>query len=159
LDLPNTAVAHAKHMTPGERETFVAELEASAGGPVRPSWDGMMSWDELRELHVEGHEVGSHSRTHAILPLVSDAQLGDEVAGSRVVLRERLGFEIESFCYPNGDCDERVAAAVERAGYRHAVTTRYGINPPNTSPYLWKRCDMQGQHARTHSGALSEGRL
>ena len=158
-DPPNAAVAYAKHMTPGERETFVAELEASVGGPARPSWDGMMNWSELQELHNEGHEIGSHSRTHAILPLVSDAQLFDEIAGSRVQLRERLGFEIESFCYPNGDCDDRVAAAVERAGYRHAVTTRYGINPAGTSPYLWKRCDMQGSHARTQSGAFSEGRM
>jgi peptidoglycan/xylan/chitin deacetylase (PgdA/CDA1 family) len=158
-DPPNAAVAHAKRMTPAERELFVGELEASVGGPARPEWDGMMSWDELKELHSEGHEIGSHSRTHAILPLVSDAQLADEIAGSRAQLRERLGFEIESFCYPNGDCDARVATAVERAGYRHAVTTRYGINPADTSAYLWRRCDMQGSHARTHSGAFSEGRI
>ena len=158
-DPPNAAVAHAKHMTPGEREGFVSELEASVGGAVRPDWDGMMTWDELKQLHAEGHEIGSHSRTHAILPLVSDAQLADEVAGSRMQLRERLGFEIESFCYPNGDCDGRVAAAVERAGYRHAVTTRYGINPAGTSSYLWKRCDMQGSHARTRHGVFSEGRM
>jgi peptidoglycan/xylan/chitin deacetylase (PgdA/CDA1 family) len=158
-DPPNAAVARAKLMTPGERERFVAELETSVSGPVRPAWDGMMTWHELQELHAEGHEIGSHSRSHAILPLVSDAQLHDEVAGSRVQLRQRLGFEIESFCYPNGDCDPRVVAAVERAGYRHAVTTRYGINAAGSSPYLWRRCDMQSQHARTHRGAFSEGRM
>jgi peptidoglycan/xylan/chitin deacetylase (PgdA/CDA1 family) len=159
LDAPNAAVAHAKLLTPAERETYLSQLEASVGGPQRPAWDGMMSWDELKQLHADGHEVGSHSRTHAILPLVSDAQLVDEIAGSRAQLRERLGFEIESFCYPNGDCDARVAAAVEHAGYRFAVTTRYGVNPTGTSPYLWKRCDMQSSHARTRDGAFSEGRM
>ncbi|HEY2735052.1 MAG TPA: polysaccharide deacetylase family protein, partial [Polyangiales bacterium] len=158
-DPANAAVAHAKRLTPGEREAFLFELEASAGGAVRPSWDGMMTWDELKTLHAEGHEIGSHSRSHAILPLVSDAQLTDEIAGSRAQLRERLGFEIDTFCYPNGDCDARVTAAVERAGYRHAVTTQYGINPEGTSHYLWKRCDMQGSHARTQGGAFSEGRM
>jgi peptidoglycan/xylan/chitin deacetylase (PgdA/CDA1 family) len=153
------AVARVKLMTPEQRELFVSGLEAAAGGAVRPEWDGMMTWQELKQLHDEGHEIGSHSRSHAILPLVSDGQLHDEVAGSRAQLRERLGFEIESFCYPNGDCDERVAAAVERAGYRHAVTTRYGVNTPGTSHYLWKRCDMQGSHARTQQGAFSEGRM
>jgi peptidoglycan/xylan/chitin deacetylase (PgdA/CDA1 family) len=153
------AVAHAKLMTPGAREEFVSELESVAGGALRPHWDGMMSWDELKQLHQEGHEIGSHSRSHAILPLVSDTQLNDEITGSRNQLRQRLGFEIESFCYPNGDCDARVAAAVERAGYRHAVTTRYGVNGAGTSHFLWKRCDMQGQHARTHGGAFSEGRI
>jgi peptidoglycan/xylan/chitin deacetylase (PgdA/CDA1 family) len=158
-DAPNAAVAHAKHLTPADRDTYLSALETSVGGAKRPDWDGMMTWDELKELHAEGHEIGSHSRTHPILPLVSDAQLADEVAGSRSQLRERLGFEIESFCYPNGDCDARVAAAVERAGYRHAVTTRYGVNPSGTSPYFWKRCDMQGSHARTRDGAFSEGRM
>jgi peptidoglycan/xylan/chitin deacetylase (PgdA/CDA1 family) len=158
-DPVHALVARAKTMSQAEREQFVAELEASAGGPQRPAWDGMMSWSELQELHQDGHEIGSHSVSHPILPLVSDAQLEDEIAGSRTRLRERLGFEIESFCYPNGDCNERVAAAVKRAGYRHAVTTHYGLNDQETSHYFWKRCDMQGQHARTRLGAFSEGRM
>jgi peptidoglycan/xylan/chitin deacetylase (PgdA/CDA1 family) len=158
-DVIHACVSALKRMTPEQRDISLSELEALGGGVQRPSWDGMMTWDELKQLHNEGHEVGSHSQTHAILPLVSDAQLEQEIAGSRAHLRERLGFEIESFCYPNGDCDSRVAAAVERAGYRHAVTTRYGINPDGTSPFLWKRCDMQSQHARTLGGAFSEGRM
>ncbi|MET0386225.1 MAG: polysaccharide deacetylase family protein [Polyangiales bacterium] len=158
-DLIHAAVQRLKRMTPEERGRVVDELEALAGGARRPEWDGMMSWNELKELHEEGHEIGSHSQSHAILPLVSDAQLEQEIAGSRAHLKARLGFEIESFCYPNGDCDARVAAAVQRAGYRHAVTTRYGINDAQTSHYLWRRCDMQGQHARTQRGVFSEGRM
>ena len=158
-DVTHACVSALKRMTPEQRDASLGELEALAGGARRPAWDGMMSWDELKQLHAEGHEIGSHSQSHAILPLVSDAQLAREIAGSRAHLRERLGFEIDTFCYPNGDCDARVAAAVERAGYRHAVTTRYGINGGATSHYLWKRCDMQSAHARTLGGAFSEGRM
>jgi len=158
-DVIHACVSALKRMTPEQRDASLHELEALGGGARRPPWDGMMSWDELKQLHAEGHEIGSHSQSHAILPLVSDAQLEQEIAGSRAHLRGRLGFEIETFCYPNGDCDARVAAAVERAGYRHAVTTRYGINPEGTSHFLWKRCDMQSQHARTTAGAFSEGRM
>jgi len=155
----HTCVSRLKLMRPEERDAFVRELEELVGGARRPDWDGMMSWDELKELHADGHEIGSHSQTHAILPLVSDAQLEREIAGSRAHLKRRLGFEVDTFCYPNGDCDARVAAAVERAGYRHAVTTRYGINESGTSHYLWKRCDMQGSHARSTGGSFSEGRM
>jgi peptidoglycan/xylan/chitin deacetylase (PgdA/CDA1 family) len=158
-DPVHALVSRAKAMSSEERERFVGELEHQAGGPQRPAWDGMMTWDELKQLHAEGHEIGSHSQSHPILPLVSDKQLEIEVAGSRAQLRQRLGFEIESFCYPNGDCDERVAGAVRRAGYRHAVTTRYGVNSSDNSHYLWKRCDMQGTHARTRSGQFSEARM
>jgi peptidoglycan/xylan/chitin deacetylase (PgdA/CDA1 family) len=158
-DPQNAAVARVKRMTPEARDAWVSKVESSAGGNCRPSWDGMMTWDELRAMHDEGHEIGSHSRTHAILPLVNDAQLDDEIAGSRRTLRERLGFEIQSFCYPNGDHDERAVRAVERAGYRHAVTTRYGINDESASPYRWRRLDMQGSHARTASGDFSAARV
>jgi peptidoglycan/xylan/chitin deacetylase (PgdA/CDA1 family) len=158
-DLVHACVARIKRMTPEPRDATLHELEGIAGGRQRPQWDGMMSWDELKQMHADGHEIGSHSQTHAILPLITDEQLETEVAGSRAHLKSRLGFEIDTFCYPNGDCDERVAAAVQRAGYRHAVTTRYGVNHSNASHYFWKRCDMQGSHARTQSGQFSEGRM
>jgi peptidoglycan/xylan/chitin deacetylase (PgdA/CDA1 family) len=158
-DLVHACVARMKLMTPEERDATLHELESIAGGRQRPAWDGMMSWDELKQMHADGHEIGSHSQTHAILPLITDEQLEREVAGSRAHLKERLGFEIDTFCYPNGDCDERVAAAVQRAGYRHAVTTRYGINRSGGSHYFWRRCDMQGSHARTERGIFSEGRM
>jgi peptidoglycan/xylan/chitin deacetylase (PgdA/CDA1 family) len=158
-DLVQACVARLKLMTPEERDATLQELESIAGGRQRPAWDGMMSWDELKQMHADGHEIGSHSQTHAILPLITDEQLEREVAGSRDHLKQRLGFEIDTFCYPNGDCDERVAAAVQRAGYRHAVTTRYGINRSSASHYFWRRCDMQGSHARTAQGHFSEGRM
>jgi len=85
---------------------------------------------------------------HAILPLVSDPQLEDEIAGSRRTLREKLGFEIQSFCYRMAITNERAVHAVERAGYRHAVTTRYGINR-RSARRIWRRLDMQSSHART----------
>ncbi|HKU40671.1 MAG TPA: polysaccharide deacetylase family protein [Polyangiales bacterium] len=158
-DPQNAAVAQVKRLTPEARDTWLGKLERELGGSTRPSWDGMMSWQQLRELHDEGHEIGSHSSTHAILPLVSDAQLEAEIAGSRRALRDKLGFEIQSFCYPNGDYDQRAVHVVERAGYRHAVTTRYGINAAEASPYTWRRLDMQGSHARKSSGDFSEARL
>jgi peptidoglycan/xylan/chitin deacetylase (PgdA/CDA1 family) len=159
VDPQNAAVAEVKRMSPEARDAWLAKLESCLDGPSRPSWDGMMTWQQLRELHDEGHEIGSHSRSHAILPLVSDSQLEFEIAGSRKTLRDKLGFEIQSFCYPNGDHDERSVRAVERAGYRHAVTTRYGINAEHASPYTWRRLDMQGSHARTLAGDFSEARV
>ena len=158
-DPKQAAVEALKRLTPQARDEWVGRVEASAGGQCRPSWDGMMSWDQLRALHEEGHEIGSHSRTHAILPRVSDTQLEHEIGGSRRVLREQLGLEIQSFCFPNGDHDDRVVRAVERAGYRHAVTTRYGINDAEVSPYRLRRVDIQSSHARTASGDLSAARI
>jgi len=35
--------------------------------PDRPDWGGMMSWDQIRTMADEGHEIGSHTVTHSIL--------------------------------------------------------------------------------------------
>jgi len=156
-DVPNAAVAAAKLLTPELREAWLVRLEQLAGGAARPSWDGMMGWQELRTLQAAGHEIGSHSHSHPILPLVSDAELDREIAGSRQLIARQLGSEVSSFCYPNGDHDPRVVAAVERAGYRFAVTTRYGINARGSHPFTLKRCDMQGRYARDAGGAFVAG--
>ena len=149
----------AKRLPPDGRLALVARAEAAVGAPARPSWDGLMSWDQLRGLPPRGHEVGSHSLSHPILTLVDDAQLEREVAGSRARLEAELGVPVLSFCYPNGSCDDRVAAAVRRAGYRRAVTTRWGSNAAGADDVRLHRCDMQGSRARDRAGRLSPARL
>jgi peptidoglycan/xylan/chitin deacetylase (PgdA/CDA1 family) len=118
-----------------------------------------MNWEQLRDLAGRGHEVGSHSLSHPLLPTVGDAELERESAGSRARLEAQLGVSCESFCYPNGDCDGRVVAAVRRAGYARAVTTAWGPNTAGADPLRLTRCDLQGTHARDRSGALSAPRL
>lgn len=153
------AMERAKRLFPDDRLAFVARVEDALPGTARPSWDGLMSWDQLRALSRSGHEVGSHSVTHPILPLVDDAQLVREVAGSKARLEAELGVPCESFCYPNGDCDDRVVEAVRRAGYLRAVTTAWGPNAPGADPFRLMRCDIDARRARSREGALSEPRL
>jgi peptidoglycan/xylan/chitin deacetylase (PgdA/CDA1 family) len=153
------AMERAKRLSPEDRLAFVERVEGMLPSPARPAWDGLMSWDQLRALVRAGHEVGSHSVTHPILPLVDDAQLEREVAGSRARLEEELGVPCESFCYPNGDSDERVVEAVRLAGYLRAVTTAWGPNAPGADPFRLSRCDIDARRARSRAGALSEARM
>ena len=148
-----------KALAPGERDDEIARIERIGGQPPHPAWDGMMSWEQLRALRDAGHEIGSHSLRHPILPRCGDVELEREVAGSKALLEERLQVEIPSFCYPNGDYDARVAAAVERAGYRQAVTTGGGPNRRGTPPFELGRCDMVSGHLARDDGGLSEATL
>ena len=152
-------VERAKRLTPEQRDAFVDETERAAGGNSRPAWDGMMTWEQLRAMVARGHEVGSHSMTHQLLPQLDDAALAYEVAESRRVLEARLGSKVETFCYPNGDADARVVRAVREAGYARALSTRWGPNDPGTSPFDISRCDIQASTSRTRKGALSESRV
>ncbi|MEJ5990517.1 polysaccharide deacetylase family protein [Ramlibacter sp. PS3R-8] len=152
-------VERAKGLTPAERDAFVDATERAAGGNARPAWDGMMTWEQLRAMAARGHEVGSHSMTHQLLPQLDDAGLAYEVAESRRVLEAKLGSRVETFCYPNGDADARVVQAVQDAGYARALGTRWGPNEPGANRYQLSRCDMQGATTRTRKGVLSESRL
>lgn len=154
------ALEAAKRLDPETRERHVERLEALAGGDAaRPEWDGMMTWDHLRGMQASGHEIGSHSVSHPILPLVPDAQLRVEIGRSKALLEEALDREVRSFCYPNGDHDNRVVASVREAGYAFAVTTRYGINAPGSDPYRLRRVDLQSGYGKNAAGRLTAGGL
>jgi peptidoglycan/xylan/chitin deacetylase (PgdA/CDA1 family) len=115
-----------------------------------------MGWEQLRELARDGHEIGSHSASHALLPQVGDAELERETAGSRQTLESRLDVPVDSFCYPNGDWDDRTVAAVRKAGYRRAVTTRWGSNAPGAAPFTLRRCDMDAAPVLDAGGRPAE---
>jgi peptidoglycan/xylan/chitin deacetylase (PgdA/CDA1 family) len=154
----SATLQRAKRLPPAERLDLVARLEARSG-PARPAWDGLMSWDQLRTLASEGHEVGSHSLSHELLTQLDDARLARELAGSRARLESELQVPSESFCYPNGDCDDRVVAAVRAAGYRRAVVTAWGSNARGADPLRLTRFDLQGRTSRDRAGHLSAPRL
>lgn len=153
------AVAQAKRLTPAQREARQQTLDQLCGGEVRPDWDGMMNWDHLRQMQREGHEIGSHSHSHPILPLVDDEGLQNEIMGSKTRLEQQLGREVVSFCYPNGDHDARVVAAVRTAGYRYAVTTTYGLNSRGADVCTMRRIDIQGRYGRNLKGDWASGAL
>ena len=118
-----------------------------------------MSVDQLKTLATRGHEIGSHSHSHPILPQCPDDMLLDEVAGSKQRLESALGLTIESFCYPNGSTDGRTIDLVRRSGYQAAVTTEWGSNAVGADPLRLRRFDMNARNAQDRKGRLSQARL
>ncbi len=86
----------------------------------------LMNDEQVRAWHAAGMEVGAHSRTHPHLPSCSDAELQDELAGSKADLETLIGEPVTQFCYPYGDLDARVVAAVRQTGFAAATTTQRG---------------------------------
>ena len=147
-----------KALDPDHRESEVDAL-ARIAGSTPPDWARLMTWEGAEVLLAEGHEIGSHSLRHPLLPQCSDARLRAELRESKAAIEKRLGIRVQTFCYPNGDADERVATATAAAGYECAVTTTWGTNGPTTPPFLLRRCDMHPFHARDRHGMLSAAQL
>ncbi len=155
---PLALASAAKRRSPAERDALVRRTVERAGAPV-PAWAGMMSWAEVRTLAREGHEIGSHSMSHALLPQCDERALRDEVGRSRSRIEGEIGAPVASFCYPNGDWDRRAADAVRAAGYRRAVGTRWGSNPPGAPALALRRCDVDSRRLRDRRGACSAALL
>lgn len=103
----------------------------------------MMTPASARTLLDASFEIGSHSWTHPILPSLDDAGLDHEIVASKPYLEGLLDHEVTSFCYPNGDNDERCIERAESAGYLCGVSMTCGANLPNkTQPYRLKRAAM-----------------
>lgn len=147
-----------KELDPKERQRRVTALSAMVGEDI-PDWAGLMSWDQIRQLHREGHEIGSHSRWHPLLPQCSDEELADELKGSREDLEAQLDAPVQSLCYPNGSCDARVENAAAAAGYCHAVTTAWGSNGAMSPAFRLKRFDINPFHSADARGEQSAATL
>ncbi|HEY2852475.1 MAG TPA: polysaccharide deacetylase family protein [Gemmatimonadaceae bacterium] len=96
----------------------------------------LMTWEQLRELQAAGMTIGSHTRTHPVLPDYH-AALHNEVAMSRADIAQHLGRAPDFFAYPFGAWDSVSAAWARTAGYRAARTYRGGAwNAPSDLYHL-----------------------
>jgi peptidoglycan/xylan/chitin deacetylase (PgdA/CDA1 family) len=100
-------------------DTLEARVEIEAG--VRREHRAL-NWDEIAEMHRAGITIGSHTRTHAVLPNEETDRVAAELQGSREALESRLGEPVRHFAYPCGQFNGATVTAVEQAGYQFAYT-------------------------------------
>jgi peptidoglycan/xylan/chitin deacetylase (PgdA/CDA1 family) len=83
-------------------------------------WLKLLEAEDLREVSRRGMEVGAHGTSHVKLAGLGPERLEEEVMGSRRLLSDVLGEDVEGFAYPYGSFDASALEAVRRAGYTYA---------------------------------------
>jgi polysaccharide deacetylase family protein (PEP-CTERM system associated) len=103
----------------------------------------------VREIAARGHEVASHGSSHRLCRPLSDAELREEVTGSKRLLEDITGAEVAGFRAPNFSVDDRVLALVQEAGYRYdssynsfSLHGRYGKISLNGQPRAGIACEL-----------------
>jgi peptidoglycan/xylan/chitin deacetylase (PgdA/CDA1 family) len=96
---------------------------------------------DVKKMIDAGWELASHTITHPDLTTLDAAQLQNEVAGSRQVLRRRFGVPVNNFAYPSGQYDHTVIAAVHSAGYVGAESEVPGLASA-AHPYVLDRIEI-----------------
>ena len=112
--------------------------DARHGDPPR----ALMGWPGAAALVKRGMDVGSHSRTHPFLPSLSDAEIEEEIRGSKALIEDGLGIPVRFFSYPHGLLDDRCLRLVEASGYAGACSSDFGVNGPGTSPFRLRRTQI-----------------
>lgn len=89
---------------------------------------------EAQLMAAEGHEIGSHSRTHDFLTTLGPTALEDETGGARAWLEAQVTPTVDSFASPMGDYNATTLAAIKRHYASHR-TVNPGLNYMGTSVY------------------------
>lgn len=104
----------------------------------------LLGLSEIEAMIAAGFSFHSHTRHHKRLPTLRDAELEEQLVGSRQELANLLGTPIDYLAYPYGLHDARVVEAARVAGYKAAFSTQPGFNRPDQDRYRLRRLDVFG---------------
>jgi len=104
-----------------------------------------LTWSEIRELHTNGIEIGSHSVTHRELKFLRTSELEAEVSDSKQTIEDKIGHSIRSFSYPyafpesEAVFSQTLRELLEKHGYQNGVTTIIGSSSRDSDRFLLPR--------------------
>jgi peptidoglycan/xylan/chitin deacetylase (PgdA/CDA1 family) len=107
-------------------ESELDSLEAEVGCRTRHR---SMTFEELAELSVlPGVEIGVHTASHPVLPLLSDHDVCEEIVTSYNTVRDRFTNALPILAIPFGLYDARTLRVARAAGMSAALTLGGGLN-------------------------------
>jgi peptidoglycan/xylan/chitin deacetylase (PgdA/CDA1 family) len=76
-----------------------------------PSKRQCMSWEQVKALADDGHEIGNHSYSHYQLTKAkSEADVDKEINGPIPTFEKKLGFKPLTFCFPGNARNDQIVA-------------------------------------------------
>lgn len=115
-ELRQWVVARYAGRWPAELEETLREWDQAAD---LATTDRSMTWAELSDFAEPGLvEIGAHTRSHAVLPLLTIAEQREEIGSCYERLRGRFPTAVPILAAPFGFFDENTIAATRASGLR-----------------------------------------
>jgi peptidoglycan/xylan/chitin deacetylase (PgdA/CDA1 family) len=109
-----------------------------------PPSQGGLTTGQLRGLLRDGWELETQGISHADLVDQDATELRYQIDHARAVLRRRFHVSVNWFCYPSGQYDPTVVAAVRAAGFVGSTTVVPGWAQRADNPYALPRLRVLG---------------
>ncbi len=90
-----------------------------------------MSWDQIREMHDQGMDFGSHTANHVDLGKLGETEALEELARSDQAMKAELGIGKNLFAFPFGRPENMTRAnhdLIRKVGYRCCCSAHGGLN-------------------------------
>jgi peptidoglycan/xylan/chitin deacetylase (PgdA/CDA1 family) len=121
----------------------------------------IVSHTKIAEAVVKGgQEIGNHTYTHALLPLIQDTQIRKEIMRTHELLKKLAGYPPRFLRPPQGAFTKRSLDIVEELGYKTVVGDVYPRDPhrPGTQRIIQRVLDrtVPGSIIILHDGGSSK---
>ena len=113
-------------------EPLVGRCQPSTLNPQPSTAPECLTWNEVKELHEGGTQIGSHTANHPKLMDLGWDEIESELRDSKSEMENRLGVPAKTLAYPYAfpQPDWRFTSAfrdlLRRVGYASCVTTEIG---------------------------------
>jgi len=137
-------ISSLRLISPSRRRECCADLESKVHLPQVELQDRMLTWDQIRAMHLGGVSFGAHTMSHPVASRLSEDELTWEILESKRILELRLNSPVRHFAFPFGKREEcgNAAAILAKGGFHSASTTEWGLNSQGTDPFRLRRVQI-----------------
>jgi len=101
-----------------------------------PLWYRPLTWEDCRTMIVLGMDLQPHGHWHRLVGQLGKEEMEEEILLSKRAIEDALRCEVKAYAYAGGSSylnhyNARVEEFLSRTGFRIALSTDAGINPPD----------------------------
>ncbi|MDB5203124.1 MAG: polysaccharide deacetylase [Ferruginibacter sp.] len=135
-----------KYIPSAQRDAVIREVNRNFKDVVLPA-NLMMSWQDIKDIHAAGIQVGAHSVTHPTLDTIeAEETLYAELKESKDSILDNSGIVADIFSYPNGSYNQQVIEQTKKAGYRAALAVhKKPFHHLKDDPYAISRIELYNE--------------
>ena len=119
-----------------------------------------MTWNDVKEMHQAGMEIGSHTHTHTLLNMMDEQSSFNELSISKNEIETNLKTPCNLFSYPNGDKGNFLPVhfnQLKKLGYSCATTQLKGYNKIGSNIFALNRMNITSKMSLSVFKAMVSG--